>query len=205
MALIRNDDRKRTGRLLDDVPRRPDAPSADRSSRPSLAADPVELGSNAPDKMMGLIAKWNLQYRRPWPYHEMLPHGEIWSTIRVRDLPYGALEVLHGPNFSVEWQELRETSVWDRRDVVDMGRPSSMILPLWSRSAVCGPWVADELAMVRRVPAIIFPQLCLELMGQFSARDIEAAWESFPIVSDRLPSGGPPSRPRYSRTGQRRH
>ena len=129
--------------------------------------------------MMGLIAKYNLQYRRPWPYHEMLPHMENWAAMHVRGLPHEALKVLRGPNFSVERRELRETSVCDRRHVVDMGRPSSMILPLWSRSAVCGTWVADELAMVRRVVAISFPQLCMELMGQYTARTIEAASESF--------------------------
>ena len=205
MALIRNGDRRGTGRLLDDVPRRLDAPGADRSSRPSLAADPVELGSNAPDKMMGLIAKWNLQYRRPWPLHEMLPHGEIWSTIRVRDLPYSALEVLFGPNFSVGWEELRQTSVWGRHDVADMALPSSMIIPLWSRSTVGGKWVADEFAMVRRVLAISFPQLCLALKDQYSAKAIEQAWETFPIVSDRKSSGGPPSaKSRRTRFGRRR-
>ena len=133
--------------------------------------------------MMRLIAKHALQFRRPWPYHEMLPHMENWATMHVRDLPHEALKVLRGPNFRVDWRELRETSVCDRRDVVDMGRPSSMILPLWSRSAVCGTWVADELAMVRRVVAISFPQLCMELMGPYSARTIEADWERFPVVS----------------------
>ena len=114
-----------------------------------------------------------------------MPNVEQWWQMRVSALPNGALEILHGPNFRVGWRELRETSVCDRRDVVDMGRPSSMILPLWSRSAVCGTWVADELAMVRRVVAISFPQLCMELMGQYTARTIEAAWERFPIVSRR--------------------
>jgi len=159
--------------------------------------------------MKGLISKYNLQYRRPWPKHEMLPKVERWYTMRLRDLPHGALEVLHGQNFSVEWQELRETSVWGHPDVVDMELPSSMILSLWSRSAVGGTWVTDEWAMVRRVPAISFPQLCLALMGQFSARAIEAAWQSFPIISDRKASGGPSSKgggsSRFSRTGQRRH
>ena len=206
MALIRNDDRRRTGRLLDDVPRRPDAPGADRSSRPSLAADPVELGSNAPDKMMGLISKWNMQYRRPWPLHEMLPHGEIWSTIRVRDLPYGALEVLHGPNFSVGWEELRETPAWHSRNAANMALPSSMIIPLWSRSTVGGKWVADVFATVRRVLAISFPQLCLALKDQYSAKAIVQAWETFPIVSDRKSSGGPPSqRSRRTRNDRRRY
>jgi len=149
------------------------------------ATDPAELRGNATDKMMRLIAKHALQFRRHWPYHEMLPHMENWATMHVRDLPHEALKVLRGPNFRVDWRELRETSVCDRRDVVDMGRPSSMILPLWSRSAVGGTWVADELAMVRRVVAISFPQLCMELMGQYTARTIEAAWERFPIVSRR--------------------
>ena len=138
----------------------------------------------------------------------MLLHVENLSTIRVIYLPHGALEVLNGPNVYVGWQELRETSVWGRRDVVNMELPSSMILSLWSWSAVGGTWVSDEWAMVRRVPAISFPQLCLELMGQFTARAIEAAWESFPIVSDRKNSGGPPSRgkpSRWSRTGHRRY
>ena len=91
----------RSGRLFEDIPRRRGAPVADRSwSRPS-ATEPVELRGNAPDNMMGLIAKYNLQFRRPWLYDEMLPHMESWSTMRVSDLPHGALEVIHGPNFFV--------------------------------------------------------------------------------------------------------
>ena len=128
--------------------------------------------------------------------------------MRVSDLPHEASGILHGRNFSVGWEELRQTSVWGHPYVAHMELPSSMILALWSQSAVGGTWVTDEWAMVRRVPAISFPQLCLELMGQFTARAIEAAWESFPIVSDRKSSGGPPSREkpsRWSRTGHRRH
>ena len=60
---------------------------------------------------MGLISKYNMQYRRAWPKHEMLPTVERWYTMRLSDLPHGALEVLHGQNFSVAWQELRELLV----------------------------------------------------------------------------------------------
>jgi len=159
--------------------------------------------------MKGLIAKYNMQYRRPWSDHESLPNVEQWCKMRLSALPNGALEVLHGPTFSVDWEELRATSVWDREDLVYMNLPSSMILHLWSWSAARGGWVTDEMAMVRRVPAISCPQLCLELMGQFSARAIEAVWESFPIISDRKPSGGPSSKgggsTRFSRSGQRRY
>jgi len=80
-----------------------------------------------------------------------------------------------------------------------------MIIPLWSRSTVGGKWVADEFATVRRVLAISFPQLCLALKDQYSAKAIEKAWETFPIVSDRKSSGGPPSaRSRWTRNGRRR-
>ena len=185
-----------SGGLLDDVP-----------NSPELGMGELIRG-NATQEMKRLISKYNMQYRRPEPKHEMLPNVDRWYTMRLSDLPHGALGILHGQNFSVGWQELWETSVWGRRDVVDMGLPSSMILSLWSWSAVGGTWVTDEWAMVRRVPAISFPQLCLELMGQFTARAIEAAWESFPIVSDRKSSGGPPRRgkpSRWSRTGHRRH
>ena len=170
-----------------------------------MATDPVKLRSNALDKMKGLISKHNMQFRRPWPFFEMLPHMDDWFPMRVSDLSHEALEFLHGPHFLVDWEELRETSVWSRRDVVNMGLPSSMILPLWSWSAVDDTCVTDEWAMVRRVLAISFPQLCLELMGQYSARAIEAAWLTFPIVSDRQNSGGPASRgTRWTRNGRRR-
>ena len=184
------------GGLLDEVPSRPGVATDDRDGR----------RPSATDEMKGPISKYNIQYRRPWPKHEMLTTVERWCTMRLRDLPHGALEVLHEQNISVEWPDLREASVLGHPDVVDMGLPSSMILSLWSWSADGGTWVTDEWAMVRRVPAISLPQLCLELMGQFTARAIEAAWESFPIVSDRKASGGPPARgARWSRKGQRRH
>ena len=72
-----------------------------------------------------------------------------------------------------------------------MDPPSSMIIPLWSQSAVGDEWVTDEWAMVRRVLAISFPRRCLELMGRYTAREIAEAWERFPIVSNRKGSGGP--------------
>ena len=91
----------RSGRLLEDVPRRRGAPVADRRwSRPS-ATDPAELRGNATDKMMRLIAKYAFQFRRPWPYHEMMPHIKNSATMHVRYLPHGALEVLRGQIFSV--------------------------------------------------------------------------------------------------------
>ena len=80
-----------------------------------------------------------------------------------------------------------------------------MIIPLWSRSTVGGKWVADVFATVRRVLAISFPQLCLALKDQYSAKAIEQAWETFPIVSDRKSNGGPPSaKSRRTRNGRRR-
>ena len=154
--------------------------------------------------MIGLISKYNMEYRRPYPFEQMAPL-EHWSTMRVRDLPHGALQFLNEPKFQVDWEELRETAVWHSRGAANMDPPSSMIIPLWSQSAVGDEWVTDEWAMVRRVLAISFPRLCVELMGQYTARQIEAAWETFPIVSNIKPSGGPPSRgSQWTRWGRRR-
>ena len=112
MALIRNDDRKLTGRLLQDIPHRPD------SRRPLATDRDVKLRSSTIDKMMGPIAKYNLEYRRPYPYHEIVPL-EHWSSMRAKDLPHGALQVLHDRKFRVEWEQLRQTPVWDCDAVAD--------------------------------------------------------------------------------------
>ena len=196
--LIRNDDWGLTGRLLEDTPHRPDP-------CPPWATDrDGKLHSNKIDRMLGLISKYNWEYRRPYLYPEIVPL-EHWSSMRAKDLPHGALQVLHDRKFRVEWEQLRQTPVWDCDAVADMDPPSSMMLPLWSKSAVGGEWVTDEWAMVRRVLAISFPRLCVELMGQYTAREIAEAWERSPIVCNRKPSGGPPGPgTRWTRWDRRR-
>ena len=68
-----------------------------------------------------------------------------------------------------------------------------MMLPLWSRPALGMEWVTDEWAIVRRVLAMNFPQFCLELMNDYTAREIVDCWETLPIVCRAKEPRGPSS------------
>ena len=140
------------GRLLDDVPERPDAKYQWRPLAPNAHAD-----------MRGLLSKFHLQYRRPY----IAKHDaelEVWHPVRAA---LGAQ--LSAQHFHVQERDLESTVVFREIDRYN-GFPNSMVVNTFSGK------------MVRTVVGISFPALCLLLQEVHNAVDIERAWTEMPMV-----------------------
>ena len=138
------------GRLLDDVHKR------------------IGARNRCPRKdMLGLLSKFNLQYRRPYPANCDFPL-DVWKPCHAA---VGAQ--LSAPYFNIDACDLESTVVLCRPcsdDDIDRNGTNSMVAHTFSGK------------MVRTVVGISFPALCLLLQEEYSAVDIERAWTEMPMV-----------------------
>ena len=157
--------------LFADIPRRPHRQDARRPS-----------ASVAADELVGLLAKYNLQYRRPAPIK--LTMLDNWTLSPANNIPVDVVKLFTSEPYHVDVNELRHTHVWQQGNV-DWDRwnkqPSSLPVPVLPVDKL--PSAVGEIKYyVRCVTTTTFPALCFLLGKDFSARDIEAAWLQLPIV-----------------------
>ena len=82
--------------LLADIPRRPFRQDARRPS-----------ASVAADELVGLLAKYNLQYRRPAPIK--LPMLDNWTLSPANNIPVDVVKLFTTEPYHVDVNELRHT------------------------------------------------------------------------------------------------
>ena len=153
------------GRLLENVPRRPGHPKA-------------PWRYNASYEMLGMLTKYNLEYRRPYPVAENAPF-EKWRYAFWDDLEKeGVAARLQLPEFTASESALSSSAIWTRVDV-DWRWHNTMMVSL--KSAVGDLRPSGDVA-VRQVLGISFPAFCWLLRNSHNASDIEKAWVYLPIV-----------------------
>jgi len=149
------------GRLLDDVPSRPTA----WESRP--------LATNRRYEFLGLLAKYNLEYRRPFPQDRNARPLDLWHMRKGEAGQAELVDRMMAPDFRVPdfaWETL---SWWD----VKWDAPrSSMLVPL--KSAFGDP----PMAIFREVLGVPFPCFAFINRESFTAAQIEEAWQKLPIL-----------------------
>ena len=151
--------------------------------------------------MLGLIAKYNWQFRRPYVFlSERLKRLDVWRKVAHVDADTVAWMCGAPAMFRVGMDELRETWIWHLDDVdwkALEAAPSSMVVPSnkgswvpWS--AIGGTWHLQWHCRyyLRRVLAITFPALCLLLAEEHTAEQIEAYWLQMPLVTVGKPNRG---------------
>ena len=163
-------------KLLEDVPGRPSASCK---------------GGNAADDMLGLIAKFNWQYKRPTPNEFALV--DTWAKSRQALTPEHLQFFIYSRNFDIDQDEFRHTHMWAEKEVdwnawhsnaggdaaLGAWTGSSMLVPasLPSRSAV-----GERKYYERSVTTICFPAFCFLLRAHFTAVQISDAWLKLPLV-----------------------
>ena len=128
--------------------------------------------------MLGLLAKYNLEYRRPYPLAQNAPF-ETWSDVCWAELQKEeVIDRLNLPefNFSATAGALSASTIWSRGDA-DWRWHTSMMVSLHAVSDDEDYWIA-----IRQVLAISFPGFCWLLRISHTASDIEAAWLRLPTV-----------------------
>ena len=152
------------GRLLDDVPERPSA----SEGRPLAASKRYEF--------LGLLAKYNLEYRRPYPQERNAMSLDRWHKMDLgRPLAAWAktsIEKMMAPYFRVP--EYPQTLAW--WDVDWDAEITSMMVPL--KSAVGDP----PCALFREVLGTNFPCFSYINRKDFTAAQIEEAWVQLPVL-----------------------
>jgi hypothetical protein len=128
-------------------------------------------------EMRGLLAKYNHQYRRPFPHH-CIVELDSWKRVPKDEMRGAQIEYFAGPQFQICSTSLTECGPWDESDVDLDESSSSMIVPVKS-----DVFVEDQnWQCVRKVLGISFAALCWLLQHDFSAEQIEDAWTSMPII-----------------------
>ena len=149
---------------------------ADVPGRPWSASPRRPLASTASDDLLGLLAKYNLQYRRPAPHNFTMLDG--WTLNRMTNIDDEVLQLFTGPQYNIATPELRHTHVWQQSDVdwnSWSAHPSSVLVPVFSPHSPTSA-VGEEQYYCRSVTTTTFPAFCYLLGEQFTAAEIEAAW-----------------------------
>ena len=169
--------------LLADVPGRPWRADL---RRPSASVEA--------DNFLGLMSKYNLQYRRPAPNN--LTMLDNWTLSLAKNIPDYVVKLLTSERYHVDVLELRHTHVWQQCTVDWKSwreQPSSMLISVVSVETSASA-VGEIKYYTRSVTTTTFLAFCYLLGKQFSARDIEAAWLELPVVKpgkqNRGASGG---------------
>ena len=167
-----DDSATRPRRLLDSVPSRPR-----RFTGRPLATPSFRLSQNSLGALLGLVAKYNWQFRRPYPQRcnvVQLDQLDAWRKVATKSLDASQVQIFSGQQYRIDSREFRETFIWQQEDVdwtAAVGAPSSMLVP-----ATVG------FHYVREVSAMSFPSLCWLLRNHHTAEEIETAWLQMPLV-----------------------
>ena len=172
-------------RLLHDVPARPSASNS------------LPLTTNAQFTFLGMLSKYNFEYRRPFPMQRNAPTLDVWHRTVVgarQPLAQAAVNDMMAPCFLVPEIEGTFEGQDDTLYVDWIAPMSSMMARL--QSAVGDD---NQYALFRDVLGINFPCFCYFLKDDFTARQIEEAWLQCPVIRRAKTSrgstgGGRPSR-----------
>ena len=133
--------------------------------------------------LLGLLAKYNWQYRRPFPQYWNVKL-DAWRLMADGK----EFDMFRGKDYHVRGNELQETSVWQKLNVdweAWACSPSSMLVPTTTcapSSSAVGDSSPVRQVYVRRVVTINFPALCWLLRKNHSAAEVEEAWLRMPLV-----------------------
>ena len=170
LKAVLDDKRYTFDRLLDSVPGRPLA-----STSSGVRCD-----------MRGLLAKYNLEYRRPYPQHCNATALDSWRRMSKGDLDDERVRRFSTHPFHVSIVDFRGTALLHhgRERSVDWAAwrlsPSSMVVPLPAGGELSA--VGGNDCFARKVVTINFPALCWLLRDDHSADEIELAWLCMPLV-----------------------
>ena len=157
-------------RLLESVPRRPLATDGPSATAPRLVDNPR-------GQMLGLLAKYNWQFRRPYPQRGnvlRLDQLDGWRPVATDRLDANQVQIFSGHQYHIDLREFRETFIWAQENVdwtAAVGAPSSMLVP-----------TTVGYHYVRTVTGICFPSLCWVLRRYHTAEEIETAWLHMPLL-----------------------
>ena len=160
-------------RLRESVPARPQ----------SSTNAPLTLTKVPRYGMLGLVAKYNWQYRRPFPHHCNM-ELDAWRKVATKSLGAGQVAIFSGHQYRIGLGEFRETFIWQQENVdwtALRAAPSSMLVPTMAGSAASSG-MSDSFHYVRQVLAISFPALCWALRDYHTAEEIETAWVHMPLL-----------------------
>ena len=127
--------------------------------------------------MLGLVAKYNWQFRRPYPQRcnlLQLDKLDAWRPVATERLDASQVATFPGHQYHIDLREFRETFIWEQGDVdwtAAVGVPSSMLVP-----------TTAGYQYVREVLAISFPSLCWLLRHHHTAEEFETAWLRMPLL-----------------------
>ena len=171
------------GRLLESIPRRPTLLS---TGRPLASSN---FSHNPCYDMLGLLLKYNLEFRRACPKKQIKSDLDVWSKVAEATMESDWFSFFTSAQFQVPVEELRESTIWDKTDVDWTAWISSMIAPAWSGSSAASA-IGDKCFYVRKVLTISFPALCVMLQQFHTATEIEQAWLRMPLVKLRKANRG---------------
>jgi hypothetical protein len=141
----------------------------------------VVLSASMQHEMRGLLAKYNGEYRLPYPQHHNVEF-ESWKKVAKAQLHRDQIRYFGGPQFHIKSASLNGTILWPENQNFDEGDVkwnavcSSMVVPAASA-------VGDEDHYhIRKVLGIRFAGLCWLFQHYFSAEKIEQAWACMPII-----------------------
>jgi hypothetical protein len=170
------DDTRKWEKLLEDVPARLYEAG---NGRPWASNHPhVDSPSQ---QLQGLFSKYNYQYRRPCASDSILM--DSWcSGFTIKGSPVitpDLLDLFNGDDYNVEEESLRNTFVWGQGSVAwQTWKGSSMLVPITPED----PAVGGNEYLCRCVITTCFPAFCYVLGENFTARQVEVAWNKLPIV-----------------------
>ena len=170
------DDTRKWEKLLEDVP----PPPWDAGNGRPWASNHSHVDSPS-QQLQGLFSKYNYQYRRPWASDSILM--DSWcSGFTIKGSPVitpDLLDLFNGDDYNVEEESLRNTFVWGQGSVAwQTWKGSSMLVPITPED----PAVGGNEYLCRCVITTCFPAFCYVLGENFTAREVEVAWNKLPIV-----------------------
>ena len=157
--------------LLKNVPPRPQP------------AGSLSLTGNVWDDMVGLLNKWNAQFRRPFPQDCIAEPLETWRKVATDDLDGRQMQMFSDQEYRIARDDFWGTSIWDLKDVnwsAIKNGCSSMLVPTKATSSAVGD--VSFYYVREKVLGICFPALCWLLREDYTAEEIEAAWEHMPVL-----------------------
>ena len=173
------DDPDHWKKLLQNVPGRPSA--SDKAGK-ILSPSPA-------NEMLGMLAKFNWEYRRPSPNEfAFLDHWSKSRHVPTNDM----LQTFRDSgDFHIDQDELRQTYPWSKKDVdwKEWGVGGGVDFCAWTGSSMIVPISLDASAVgertyyLRSVTTICFPAFCFLLGQNFTAAEIAAAWVKLPLVT----------------------
>ena len=175
--------------LLKKVPPRP-VPKSQRQGQ-------LTLTGTVRYQMEGLLTKYNWQVRRPFPQHWNVNQLDTWQKVATNRLDTDQMDAASDKRYRIATPELYGTSVWHHGDVdwKAMGKTcSSLLVPTRPVSAASSAVGDVSFHYVREdVLGICFNALCWLLRHHHTAVEIEAAWQTMPIVRPGRPNRSDPA------------